>query len=451
MNRPSIAKTGEFVLTFFVLLSVVLLVMFHLKSSARTSFASISNPIGMSSSDPALIYSDNPADPWNRIFQSLFTRTIKSRLSDAFSEGAPFRPLRDGMLRVKASSRVVDRLEIGDRPIDPLYPSFFTNDGVLRVLSEPEFTNLRSALKEALEEQTSRPFVARALMQIDAWAAYDILFSKTSFPENQKLQALRRNDLLSLLSRFIMKLRLPAQELDIVPDNYCNARLSLNLPDIFNPNGEWIEIQLNPNRLHDLASDFRRSARVFLKPVDTSAEKRTFLQDLRDVPPINRIDSLALVVQPLLIDENGNAVPTRLTAEVQIRKFTRDSNGNVAQTELQQFELSRRALLKTPRTGGFIEIDNSSDLYLPAAGNDYEFASPQFTRTGADYPVLVNLQQRCEGCHGLGTTGIFTFSFHQPTRLPPIALLNPVSNVHGWYVAGRKQEREDFRALRTRR
>src|SRR5688572_25592223 len=40
------------------------------------------------SDDPQSIYARDSNDPWNRIFRSLFTRTVTARLSDAFAEGA---------------------------------------------------------------------------------------------------------------------------------------------------------------------------------------------------------------------------------------------------------------------------------------------------------------------------------------------------------------------------
>jgi hypothetical protein len=154
-----------------------------------------------------------------------------------------------------------------------------------------------------------------------------------------------------------------------------------------------------------------------------------------------------LVIQDLLIDSNGNAEPSHLTAEVQIRNFVKDASGRLIRTELHQYEFNRRSFLKAPGEVGLVEIDKNADLYLPAAGNDYQFASPQLTSTGRGYPVLVSLRQRCEGCHGRGATGIFTFSTHDALPLPPITFLPVPGDVHGWYVAGRKQEREDFRAL----
>jgi hypothetical protein len=156
-------------------------------------------------------------------------------------------------------------------------------------------------------------------------------------------------------------------------------------------------------------------------------------------------------MQNLLVDNSRNVTPADLITDVQIRRFTKDRRGHVVRTELHQFELSRRALLRNPGAGGLIEISENEGLYLPTAGNDYFFASPQFTNQGTSYPVLVNLVQRCEGCHGDKATAIFTFSTHSTFPLRPINLLAPGENVHGWYVAGRKQEREDFKSLFAQR
>src|ERR1051325_9759933 len=43
---------------------------------------------------PQLIYSSNPKDNWNRIFNLLFTRILKVRLSKEFPQAAPFEKLR---------------------------------------------------------------------------------------------------------------------------------------------------------------------------------------------------------------------------------------------------------------------------------------------------------------------------------------------------------------------
>jgi hypothetical protein len=44
--------------------------------------------------EPQAIYHSDTADSWNRIFYCLFTRTVKTHLSQDFSEGAPFTSAR---------------------------------------------------------------------------------------------------------------------------------------------------------------------------------------------------------------------------------------------------------------------------------------------------------------------------------------------------------------------
>ena len=400
------------------------------------------------SPDSASIYASDPADSWNRIFRLLFTRTVTTRFSDEFSEGAPFlSPVNNGMIRFGVSTRTFQRFESGDRSIDPLYPSFFHDGGVRKVLSEPDFSELKKALLEALNEKVPRPPLARALMQSDVWAAHDILFARKFRPGKDILLAQRREELLSLLARLTRKLALTPEEIRSLPENYLLASPGNNLPDLFAANGRWLEIQMSPLRLHDLSSDYRRSARVFLKAAESGLDKTKIVELLRNREFSPLIESVALITQNLLMDSNGIVLPTHLTTEVQVRNFIKDHNGKTIRSEIHQYEFSRKSLLSNPAEGGLIEIANKAGAYFPVAGNDYQFASPQFTRQGIDYPVLVTLERRCEGCHGRGAVGIFSLSSHYQPPLPPIALLPAADNVHGWYVAGRKQEREDFKAL----
>ena len=114
-----------------------------------------------SSDDPQSVYAADPNDSWNRIFQLLFTRTVKARLSSEFKEGAPFtRAEGMGVPALQISTRVFAQAEIGDRAIEPLYPSFFA-PGALQVLTEPRYSQLNQALTDALNERALRPPVAR--------------------------------------------------------------------------------------------------------------------------------------------------------------------------------------------------------------------------------------------------------------------------------------------------
>ena len=106
-----------------------------------------------SSSNPESIYAADPGDAWNRIFHLLFSSTIKARIGEDLSTAGPFTTLDDGMSGVRATTRTFDHFEIGDRAIDPLYPSFLNDAGVRRILSDPQFSQLQQAL-------TARPMEA---------------------------------------------------------------------------------------------------------------------------------------------------------------------------------------------------------------------------------------------------------------------------------------------------
>src|SRR5262249_28055110 len=125
-----------------------------------------------------------------------------------------------------------------------------------------------------------------------------------------------------------------------------------------------------------------------------------------------------------------------------------DGRGILAPTELRQFEISRKLFLSDPRSGGLVALDDKAGSYLPRAGNDYSFASAQLDRAGITAPVYAALRTRCVSCHGLDTKTIMTFAFHTgPEPTPPVEQLNRADNEHGVYVAKRKMERDDFKAL----
>jgi len=106
---------------------------------------------------------------------------------------------------VRVSERAFERLENGDRAIDPLYPSFIISAGPLQVLSDPLYSELTGAIAAALNETGARLPVARALMRSDVWAAYDILFrARADGPAIRE----HREALLSLLRQFLQKLAL---------------------------------------------------------------------------------------------------------------------------------------------------------------------------------------------------------------------------------------------------
>jgi hypothetical protein len=143
------------------------------------------------------------------------------RLSTDFPEGAPFTIFHGPFPRSRqpqVSTRAFDRFENGDRAIDPLYPSFFTNVGALQVITGPTYSELEKALNDALRENAQRQPLARALMQSDAWAAYDVLYRTHhgGRDDTAKFRE-RKGQLLSLLARFIGRLALTREEINVLP------------------------------------------------------------------------------------------------------------------------------------------------------------------------------------------------------------------------------------------
>jgi hypothetical protein len=401
--------------------------------------------------EPQAVYHPDPGDSWNLIFYCLFTRTIKTRITQEFSEGAPFNEvLKIGVPGLRVSTSLFERIEGGDGAIDPFYPSFISTDGAAQALTEPRYSMLRRALMDALDESRDRPALDRALMQGDVWAAYDILSQVRRYigPEGILLTE-RRDELLPLLARFIRKLALTPEEVKRLPNNYAAASGVHRLPDLFGARSRWMEIKWLPGgRMHDHSVHFRRAARVFIKPTSQPADRQAFLDELRTEMAM-RLDAVALVIQSMLIDSNGTVAPSPITFEVQQRSFIKDRRGNLLTTEIGQYEISRRLFLSNPRSGGLVALNEKSGGYLPSAGNDYNFASNQFREhTGFAAPVYAALRTRCVSCHEKEAVKFITFTFHtRPGEQPPVEQLKPAENKHGNYISQRKMERDDFKAL----
>jgi len=398
------------------------------------------------------IYAADPGDSWNRIFYYLFTRTVEFRLTTDFQEDGPFSPIAVmGNDSLAVTTRTFQRIEAGDRPVDPLYPSFLTAKGAEFVLVDPQFSALKAAVLEACAETAARPPLHRALMQSDVWAAYDIL---RRVQGNRGQFGSRARELLSLLGQFIIKLALSSKEIASLPHNYQSAQRHSDLPDLFGDRMGWMEVEWLFFREHDVSADDRRAVRVFLKPI---VPPQKFLADVdgrithhQDPLPgqSDDLDGAALVTQGLLIDGSGHAVSSPLTYEVQLRAFVKNAQGKTKSTTIVQYELNRKALLAGPASGGLVRVRADESAYLPSSGNDYTFASPTLGQNTVGPPVLGSLRRRCESCHGSDASIIFTFLMHvDPNTVPPVRRLRPGENEHADQVAQEKMKRADFKSL----
>jgi hypothetical protein len=398
---------------------------------------------------PQPIYSADSADTWNRIFHALFTRPVRARLTEEFAGAGPFERTPDvmGFPTLAVSMRTFGRIEGGDRAIEPLYqsPADTGPSAASSVLAEPRFTRLKLALADALNEDQRRPPLGRALMQADLWAAHDVL---TAYPPPDDAVRERTEQHLAPLARLVKRLALTRREIEELPDNYAIARLSF---DPFAADGGWVEVEYLPERIHDVAADLRRATRVFVKPASPPRDRHAWLDGLRadfGRSATRELDAVALVVQLLLIDGDGVVVPTRLTYEVQVRSFPKGEDVAAKEAGLFVAELSRKALLLDPRSGGLRPIGERSPSYLPGAGNDYAFAPRHSGRGTRPEPILAPLRKRCQSCHGPDTDILLTFLFHHVDPPRPVRLLGTAANKHAHAVAAGKKRREDFRELK---
>lgn len=432
--------------TRFILILALTVAAVSCARPASTTSDAVPAPAFVSN-NPQSIYAADPNDSWNRIFRALFTRTIKHRMSDGFPEGAPFVDfqVRMGSFPLRLSKEKFSRTEVGDRAIDPLYPTFLSIDGPLEVLTEPRFAELTTALREAIEETKVRSPVERALMQADVWAAYDILYERRrGFARRGADVSEPGEKLLSLLRQFIRKLSLSSDEIKSLKSNYLLAVERSKLPDVFSTRNGWLEIELLPFRAHDDAASYRRAARAFVKPRTAPADPGQFVESLKHQKHHEKIEAVALLIQNLLIDKTGRVVPSPLFNAVQFRFFKNDPKTGAVSAEPQQFELSRRMLLTEPSSGGFVEFSPTSPAFLAAAGNDLEFANPIYE---AGVPILVPLRTRCTQCHNPSLTTLMTFSIHYFPPVPTTRILKSSEQEHALYAAQRKEQREDFKSL----
>jgi len=408
---------------------------------------------------PEPIYAQDPNDAWNRIFYFLFSRRIEAHLSDEFPEGAPFRRehinMGGAVSGLGMSEGLFEREELGDRAIDPLYPSFLVSAGSRLVLIDPAYSEFTQALREAIDENVTRSVIARGLMESDLWAAHDILFTPF-LPSDERELAQRRQVTVDLLSRLIKKIALTPEEIKSLPDNYAVAVERCSVPDVFHEESGWIEVQWFPGRQHDFSAAYRRVARVFVKPTHPPRDVQNFLNapSLRD-NPVADLDGVALVIQLLLIDSEGRLKPTRLTTDVQVRLFEKTDEGAFKKATLNMCEISRRLLVREPGSGGLVPEQESDPAYLPGVGSMFGLAEghaegppgpEMFSVIGP--PVVVKLRTQCVSCHGTDLTHVITFSIALPPRPPPARQLNPAASEVADFDVSQKKKRQDFMVLR---
>jgi hypothetical protein len=395
------------------------------------------------------IYSQDPNDPWNRIFAALFTRVVHVYQTDEHPDAGPFadRSVAGFSRLLRVSVKPFDRYEEGDRAIEALYPSFLTGRGVEPVLREPGRSTLLRAVNEALAQHGERPALDRALMQSDLWSAFDALSRVMRARGAKEDDRLAAAQLAEPMARLIARLALDRTEIDRLPDNYAAARAGDALPDLFAPSGAWMEVEFGKDRLHDSedGSTFRQAARVFVRPPDGASES-AFLSALQRQS--GSPAAAALVRQILLVDRTLHVLPSPLMVEVQTRTFDRRGSAGVS-TTVAQFELSRRRIRSEPASGGFTRLAADAPAYVPMAGNDYGFATPEFGGPDPGAAILGTLRTRCTFCHGPDGAHLMAFSLIDAESMPPPIRFSQPNDIRARYVAAKKEQRPEFAQLLT--
>ena len=414
------------------------------------------SPIVGLAASPEAIYSNDPNDSWNRIFYYLFSRRLITRMAPDFPEAAPFAEVQ-GLVQstpLQASTRTFERNETGDRAIDPLYPSFISVPGLFLILTDPTYQKFRKSLEDAREDNSQRSTVARAMMQNDLWSAYDIIYRYKHLKESGESDfANHRLEVLGLLGRVIRKIALRPDEIQSLPDDYSTARSKFPLPDLFGRDSDWLEVQWFPQRLHDESVDYRRVTRVFLKPAKPPQDLQKFLNNFRREyqDPVIQLAGVALITQPLMIDDRGRLSSSKLSTDVQFRMFEKSAQGTFLKTTIGIYEISRKNLLNRPESGGMIEERDTAMVYLPSAGNDYTFASTLSGTIDPSTPIAVRARTRCAFCHGdKNLTVLMTFSMKVAPNEdpgPPVRQLNPALHEAADFVISEKSKSENWISL----
>jgi len=281
-------------------------------------------------------------------------------------------------------------------------------------------------------------------MQNDLWATYDIVFRYQHYEQQGESKlAQRRLEVLSLLGRCIQKVALTSEEIRTLPGNYAIAMVKYGLPDLFG-NAGWVEVKWYPERLHDRSVDFRGVTRVFLKPARRPKDMQKFLNDFReDTNPVaEKLEGVALVIQPLLVNTHGQAEPANIVTDLQFRMLQGARTGE--KTKIGVYEVNRR-LLRETASGFLAQEGEDAPAYFPAAGNDYSYASPNEIYRGV--PLVVKQKTRCARCHGEDLTDLMTFAMIVPSNKPPVRRLNSAEHEAAEFVMSKKMERHDWKSL----
>jgi hypothetical protein len=377
-------------------------------------------PAQPAASAPSAIYDPDPQHLWNRLHRALWVRT------------GP------------------DGHDYGHDRLDPLL--WRETKHLLEGKSHAQAIAVLDEFLTAHGENLVAAPLRRAVLQRDLWAVFDW----TTEPGGKPAQEAPRRALQVRLARVIQRLALTADQIQKLPDTYALAVAARAFaathdpahperpflpPDLLQKDGPWVEVTIDngsvvtaSRHVHDFGA--RSAFRVFLRFPEGRPATVAYFAKLRDVsqpwlPKTGRDrtrDALqlnpnlpqfpvgtqtALVRQMLLIDPDGQLVPTSVTESVQLRVIRAIAeaqpdarrSGNPESQDSYEFTLERLPLF-AGKNGGLRPLERDEKDFrtqLLVHGFD-EFELNDHVPFG---DVRGQPLRSCLGCHD--RPGIYSF------------------------------------------
>ena len=367
-------------------------------------------------SDPSTIeipgmYDPDPNHFWNRLYRQFHVRVG-----------------RDGK-------------EYGYDELDPLlWPE---TEYLLKGPSHEQAIRLLDEFLSTHAEHLVTDPLKRALLQHDLWAVFD-WSADAQYKEYRAEKQLQSRSLQRRLAEVIKRLALTDNQIRALPDNYSEAIRSKAFPtepdpsgpsatflppNLFQPDGSWVCLfargasPVAPN--HTRFFGGRSVFLVFIKLPAGREATLAYLERLRtfpepwalnprremhflgqnwgttapiipnpDLPKFPDGTELALVRQMVLIDEQGELTPTRITESVQFRS-----------PSVYEFRLSP-ARLFAQESGGLQAVTGETKGWRVLNSLPIDL----FEARTKDVPVGFSILDSCNRCHGsFGVQSFFSF------------------------------------------
>lgn len=369
------------------------------------------------------VYDPNPHHIWNRLFRQLYGRTTK------------------------------DGQEYGWDSLDPLlwHDTTFLLEGdsyqkTLSVVDEFLATKSEDLITDQLQ---------RAMFQRDVWAVFDWLsFQSATYSAERRELAWR-------LAQVIRKVALTESQILALPNNYeetvksnafsieyqeQNPKHGFLPVDLLDPGSEWVCLgrvggPIAMTHTEDFPFLGRSVFLVFIQVPGGRTATLKFLQELNDdrsfTLPLSGAE-VALVRRAILIDTQGDMIPSPITESVQIRHFTHVDESSAVQS-FYEFQLSRGPLFADatglqPLIQEFMLFRSHGDVFQRGSGEEQ-----------------VLIPDICGACHTKGTLNQSflshsRFQFSLPDQSSPF-LIQTTSELEAQAVITWKQKHPTWQAL----